>query len=271
MRIMRILLAGVVVLTGASQATAAFLLTGLSKPSQGTPYYADFSVGSLTVANTATGSSGSKTATLTISGASGAGGESYYSSSQSAGTGGQYNKSFTGSFSLTANIVQAGSRWNLTSGNFTIKGDLLGGSSTDILLTGSLLTGLNSPTGNWIFGNNGAQDEFDFLYAVNTTQDVQGNGNNKILQDWATVNPVGTTVVGAMSFTFNPSTVRLTGSPFSAWNGTDLGQSFSGGAGGTGDVWVPEPADYGWTGVGCAALAMAMMRRERAKRISAAN
>jgi len=259
MKTMKVLaIIGLCAALGAPQAGAA--LMGISPPVT-SPYYADFNVNNLTIDDSVSGS----TATMSITGTAS---DHYTSSVDSPGTHGVQQGSggnFNGTFSLNATFTESGSSWSLTGGSFTIDqatGTLLfsGVGAGTVLLEGNLIPGAAGPQGTFGFGiNSFSKAEFDFLYTVNTTQNVPANGNNIILQDWATVNPIGTTVKGAMDLQWGS---------YPSWTGTSLPNWTDGLApdDGQGDVFIPEPSAYPRFAVGVAALAAIWARRSPARK-----
>jgi hypothetical protein len=98
----------------------------------------------------------------------------YYAGSLSAGTHGQDNAVFSGSFSLYATIAQdVSGNWGVTGGSMDIYGNLPGvsTSSSDLLFSGDLTTGPNA------FGYADGSPEFDFLFTTT-------GGNPAIVQDF---------------------------------------------------------------------------------------
>jgi hypothetical protein len=196
----------------AFQSQGALLITGQNPSS---PYYADFSSSQLSISYTYSGGVGVFTATGT--------GDAYTSGSLSPGTHGAYNATgFTGSYSLTADIADVSGNWEVTGGSVTIDGALAGnGSSSDLLLSAQLKTGLNT----FGYGATGTK-EFDFLFTVT-------GGNSSILADFFGPN----TGQGAIIF----GTGAYKGGE--AYNG-DLTHGFANTGEGTADTFVPEPAAY---------------------------
>ena len=183
--------------------TAKAALLGLVKPTPADPYYADFTANNLIVAYTYNGNN-SGTLQVTTSGTGGVA-ESYESGSGSAGTGfnnggtGYNNQTFTGSYSLTANIQEIGTVWSVIGGSFTMKGNLLGGSASTLLLTGSLITGADGPGGAW--GYLTGSKLFEFLATVNTGNSA--SGALPIREDFATGNPLGSSIIADIKLNLN--------------------------------------------------------------------
>ncbi len=233
------------VMTGQS-ANAA--LINLVKPTPADPYYADFTANSLLLAYTYHGNN-SGTLQVTTTGSSGVA-EAYESGSSSAGTGfnnggtGYNNQAFTGIFTLTANIQEIGSVWSVTGGSFTMDGTLLGGSSSSLLLSGSLMAGGDGPGGTW--GYLAGSKLFEFLYSVNTGN--AADGALPIREDFATGNPLGSTIAGGIKLNLiNAFSQGFT----SSWANT-----------GFADAFVPEPEAYAWAAAGLAGLGLICGRRK---------
>lgn len=227
----------------ASPAGAA-LIAGFGQDKT-SPYYADFTANMLSVTNT--WNSGTKTATF-HAGNSVSAVESYFTGSQAPGTHTTKNQSFNGFYTLDATIQQVGSSWNLVGGTFTVKGDLMGGQTTELLLQGSLNTGLGGQAfgyGNPGQGTSpGPYNIFQFLYTVT-------GGNCTIMADYQGLN----NGAGGISLdAFFANTIQ-------GFNG-DFGRNFSNPAGnGVADTFVPEPAAYAWAGALIGIIGMVVTRR----------
>jgi hypothetical protein len=228
----------------ASQAGAA-LITGFPQDTT-SPFYADFTATGLSVNNT--WNSDTKTATFHV-GTTESAVESYFTGSQAPGTQGNENQSFNGFYTLDATIQQVGSTWNLVSGTFTIKGDLMGGCSTDLLLQGSLKTGL----GGQAFGygdpgqgkSPGPYNIFQFLFTVT-------GGNSTIMADYQRLN---NGAGGILLDAFFKNTIQ-------GFDG-NFGRNFRNPAGnGVADTFVPEPAAYAWAGAVMGLAGLVITRRK---------
>jgi hypothetical protein len=235
--------------------TANAALIGMIKPTPSDPYYADFTANSLSISyaynsTTQVGTliaQNSGIAPLPVA-------ESYESGSASAGTGslnggtGFNSQSLLGSYVLTASIKLIGGVWSVTGGSFTMKGSLPGVSTatTDLLLQGNLLAGGDGPSGTWGYAT--GSKLFEFLYTVDTGNTA--NGNLAIRKDFATGNPLGTTIHGGIFLNLNQV---FTQGLATSWANV-----------GTADTFVPEPAAYPWGAAGLAGLSLIYVRRKPA-------
>jgi len=223
-------------------------LMNLVQPGATDPYYADFKANSLKVTYTYNNVTGIGTLTAANVGTVG---EAYESGSASAGTGsgsgrptGFNNQTFTGSYSLTASIQQLSGVWSVTGGTFTMKGNLLGGTSADLLLKGNLVLGGDGPAGAWGYLN--GSKLFEFLYTVDTGNSA--NGNSAIRKDFNTDNALPGTVRGGIKLNLNNA---FGGSFTTAWSNA-----------GFADTFVPEPGAYAWAG-GAMAAGVCLIRARR--------
>ena len=255
------LLAGVCSTMVATQVGAA--LMGLSAPAN-SPYYADFALSGLSFSETY--DPATQTATLSVT-THGTATEHYISSPQSPGSHGnpilgrKPENAFPGGFSLTALIRYENGNWILESGSFTVYGNLGRGTghkgdillhrrnegAGDVLLHGNLDPGVSGPNGTFGYRTSTSDPrQFEFRYTVDTTPNVAANGKNAILEDWATANPLGTIVQGAMILDVANGDWNWAGDWSDPWTRC---------ANGYGNVFVPESSHYGWLGAGLAALA----------------
>lgn len=218
-------------------------LLGLN-PNTGSPAYADFNTTGLGVNYSFNSGSGIGTFTITNN-TSVSKPEQYTSGSASPGTGGIINGNhspfaFNGFYSLTATVEDINSTWEVTGGSFTIEGTLFGGSTSDVLLTGTLKTG----AGSFGWGTK-ANNEFDFLFTTGSS------GNAAILADF-----FGTgTGSGAIEFHEGASTYN--GALNANWVNTGVG---------TADTFVPEPVFYPLAAAGVAILGLILPNRKSAER-----
>lgn len=259
---------------------------------QSSPYYSDFEANQLDVnyaytAGTSSSGTGIFTANDPYSGGSlVTEGDSYTSSSKSPGTFGAYNQtSFTGSYSVTADISYNNGVATLTSGTFSIYGGLPGvpGSTpSTLLLSGSLVAGAGGSAFGYVDNSagltQGKYDTFDFLINLNSLA-----GNSEIEADFlkslggeagiilhasfdatghtAIVNNKPTTVYNYN----NGSTTTTANSTSTTYQGFDgnWNQSFANpAAAGFADTFVPEPAIYS-AAASIAALAGVIFIRRR--------
>ena len=84
---------------------------------------------------------------------------------------------FYGTFNLTAQLVQNSGLWYVQSSSFTITGNLEGGTSGDLLLSGSLLTGPEAHGANGAGVSGYDANTFEFIFSVT-------GGNPTILNDF---------------------------------------------------------------------------------------
>ena len=241
--------------------TQAALLP-VSKDS-GSPYYADFSIGSgLSVSYKA------GTGVFTASGTSLAYTSGYDSwgtgkaaTGVGSGTHGEFNGTgFNGSYLLSANIAKDSSgNWYVSGGTVTIDGDLLGGTSSSVLLMANLKTGAaGAGTANGTLGYGGSGSTlFDFLFTVS-------GGNSAIVSDFfgsgtgqgaIIINAYGYNTIGYSAFSGNFNT---------SFNNT-YHTSFA-----TADTFVPEPAAYPLAASVTALLAFAGFGISRRKQVKIA-
>lgn len=210
-------------------------LLGLGQYQSG-PYYSDFDSTQITTVYTY---NGNNTGSFTISNTEGAH-EHYTDGSSAPGTLGSYpDTAFMGSYSLTAQVAfnSTYNQWEVTGGSFTIKGNLLTSSTSDILLEANLKTGINTLGFN---GTNGK--ELDFLFTAPTA------GEQKILEDFELVSAAST--IGGIIVDIGTGSEDA--DPFNA--------SFTS-ANGTVDTFVPEPGAYSFVGAGVALMALVLGRK----------
>ena len=211
-------------------AQAAFLNLGQDPSS---PYYADFTASGLSVNYAYNSATGIGTFTATDSGNRLA----YTDGSLSPGTQGQYKSTgFNGSYSLTAYIENVGGTWEVLDdashqSTLTVKGNLLGGTTSDVLLSANLKSGANT----FGYGASGSTI-FDFLFTVS-------GGESSIVQDYFGANQgQGAIILNVGSYYNFPPGGYL---PYSG----DLTKNFETNPSnptGSADTFVPEPVAYPW-------------------------
>lgn len=180
---------------------------------QTSPDYADFTSSDLTTSYSY--ASGTGIGTLTVTGG-GTTAETYQAGSAAAGTHGQDNKTFDGSFALHATVKfnATDNQWEIQSGGtVTVEGDLLGGTTSSVLLSANLRSGIDTLNVN-------SANDFEFLFYANSSS------NPTILEDF-----FGTQDQGAIIL--NPGTTSYSNFT-TTWAGT-IGQA---------NTFVPEPSVY---------------------------
>jgi hypothetical protein len=250
------LLGVVCALYGDSQAGAA--LIGLSNPTT-SPYWADFNVNSLHYQNTygqVPGYQGNVATFTVTTTANNQAAEKYTTGSLAPGTMGAHKepgKAFQGGFTLTAHLQSVNNVWTLMDGDFTMMGNLFG-TAGETLLKGTLLPGTGGPGGTFGYRASASDPKrFEFLYRVDAGDPT--NGKDLILADWRTANgPEVGAVFGGMILNVTTAGWNWAGNWANNFGTIPLT------AEGYGDVFVPEPSDYGLLGGGVA-LAAAILRR----------
>lgn len=300
MKTLRIfLLAGLSVAVAGLNAHAALL--NLSKDS-GSPYFADFTANSLNVYYTYSGSTGPNatgSGTFRVFNPYSVGvvvpkGESYESSSASEGTGAGIGRpngfntlgpldsgSFFGSYDITATISVLNGVASLSGGTVSVYGDLLGGGTGNLLLQGSLKTGLGGtafgyvdPSGNPTSAQAGKYDLFEFIF------DVTG-GNSAIVADYMGLGGTGGIILDAnfdvtAAYGGNnglTTTTLATTHPtiYQGFNG-DWTKNFSNPLNaGVANTFVPEPSAYPLMGGVMAVIVIAVARRKSTRKCAALN
>ena len=212
-------------------------LLGLN-PNSSSPYYSDFNTSGLKVNYNYDSPSG--IGTFTVNNNSGISKPDQYTShASSPGTGGVINGNngpfaFSGFYSLTATVKNINNEWQVTGGSFSVQGTLFGGSTTDLLLTGTLKTGAGS------FGwTTQSANEFDFLF--NTS-----GGNSAILADFFGAGS-GAGAIELHQGTGTYSTLTA------SWINTGAGIA---------DTFVPEPVFYPFAAAGMAMFGLVLVSRK---------
>jgi hypothetical protein len=251
----------VVLCSAAMASPTRAALMGLTK-NVSSPYYADFTANGLSVSSTYNASSQTATfhAANSISQV-----ESYTSHPLSPGTLGAYNNAgFNGFYSIDATIQKIGSVWNLTGGTVTVKGNLMGGTTSDMLLQGSLKTGVSGVGGAFGFQDFGlTPDASHPFYDIFEFRFTPTSGNAAILADFFGANNGQAAIILDANFNY--------ANPALFFNG-DWAHPFSSGtANGVADSFVPEPSAYPLTAASAALLGLLFVRRKSCERISAVN
>ena len=231
----------------AMQSQAALLVTGQNPSS---PFYAEFTSSGLNVSYTtnSTGTGGTLTARSKTDPSTG---NAYTSGKQSAGTQGNDDSTgFNGFYTLTAMIQGSGNNWQVTGGTVDVYGNLLGGSSSTLLLSANLKTGFNALG----YGASGTK-EFDFLFTASSGDGLGQNANALILDDFFGAGTgQGAIILEASSYNFMDGY-------------TSFAKDFAGT--GMADTFVPEPAIYTMGGGLMALSSLAFIRRPRSDKTSA--
>lgn len=218
------------------QANGAIVGLNLTPLPNGSPAFSEFITPTLAGGYTYNSVTGVGTLTVTNSGGVTKQGE-YTSSPESPGTHGAYTSaSFNGFYTLTATIQDIGGQWEVTGGNFSVEGALLGGSTTSVLLTGNLRTGNNS----FGYGTTKADDAFDLLFTTT-------GGSPSIVSDFFGAG----TGNGGIYFQEGSATT-YSGSLTSSWIFTS----------GDADTFVPEPIYYPFAAAGTAIFGLVLSTRK---------
>jgi hypothetical protein len=197
--------------------------------------YSDFTGSSLQISDSVTGSGSTFNGAFTAKNAVGSSQNNFTSNFDPAiNTRPPGGVGFTGQFSLTATIMDnlADGQYEVKSGSFFIDGNLTGGTSSTLLLQGTLKTGKNS-----LGYTDGTGNEFDFLFNVTT-------GDPRILKDF-----FGNTSDGAILMT--------TSTTYSGITSSFLNKP------GQADAFVPEPRAFGLAGSALALLGLSLNHKKR--------
>jgi hypothetical protein len=226
---------------------------------QSGPYYSDITSSGVDVNYAYTGNASAGTGVFTVSDPLSANNVvtksgAYTSGASAPGThGADIAKGYTGSYSLTADISWNGSVATLTSGSFSINGNLMGGTTSSLLLSGTLETGVGGAAFGYENPGSANFNEFDFVINLGSL-----TGNSQIVSDFLEgVGKFGGIIINANfnsafhNSTISGTTVNAAGAE--AFNG-NWDQNFANPeASGTADTFVPESAAYPW-GASIAAL-----------------
>jgi hypothetical protein len=252
---------------------------------QSGPFYSNFATYGLDVNYVYSGTTSSGTGVYTVSSPYSSSSlvanntDTYVAGSSAPGTHGASNGSFSGIYSLTANISYNNGVASLTGGTF----DIYQGSTSTILLSGNLVLGAGSSAFGFVDHtatmSTGEYNEFDFLIDLNSLA-----GNQQMVEDFLKgfggteggiqINAgfdYGHVSGGKTVYNYNNGSKTTTANvipPASSYEGFDgiWNHSFANPlAAGTADTFVPEPVVYPVAASAVALAGVVLVRRKNGR------